>query len=115
MHRRGPMGFCISLLGFTLALLGADATAQGSGQEHFTPEQIKNGAAIFAQNCSPCHGAHMADPQGGFDLRKFPPDEKNRFVTSVSKGKNSMPPWGDLLHADDVDALWAYVIAGEKQ
>jgi mono/diheme cytochrome c family protein len=103
-----------AILGCALAVFGADATAQGSGQEHFTPEQIKNGAGIFAQNCSPCHGAHMADPQGGFDLRKFPPDEKNRFVTSVSKGKNSMPPWGDLLHADDVDALWAYVIAGEK-
>ena len=96
-------------------MFGADAAAQNPGAEHFAPEQIKKGAGIFAQNCAPCHGAHMADPQGGFDLRKFPPDEKNRFLASVSKGKNSMPPWGDLFKPDDIDALWAYVIAGEKK
>jgi len=56
----------------------------------------------------------MLDPQGAFDLRIFPRDEKNRFLTSVSKGKNQMPPWGGLLSADEIEALWAYVIAGEK-
>lgn len=105
----------LAILAYALAVFGANAAAQSPGEEHFTPEQIKKGAGIFAQNCSPCHGAHMADPQGGFDLLKFPPDEKNRFVTSVSKGKNSMPPWGDLFKPDDIDALWAYVIAGEKK
>jgi mono/diheme cytochrome c family protein len=33
----------------------------------------------------------------------------------VTQGKNSMPPWGDLFKPDDIDALWAYVMAGEKQ
>lgn len=56
----------------------------------------------------------MLDPQGAFDLRIFPRDEKTRFLTSVSKGKNQMPPWGGLLSADDIEALWAYTIAGEK-
>ncbi len=78
------------------------------------PDLIRKGAGIFSQNCSACHGAHMADPQGAFDLRTFPHDQKSRFVNSVTKGKNSMPPWGDLLKCDDVEALWAYVVAGEK-
>ena len=104
----------LAILGCALAVLGAKAVAQSPGAQPFTPEQIKKGAGIFAQNCSPCHGAHMADPQGGFDLRKFPHDEKNRFVTSVKQGKNSMPPWGDLFKPDEIDALWAYVMAGEK-
>jgi mono/diheme cytochrome c family protein len=26
-----------------------------------------------------------------------------------------MPPWGDLLTPEDIDALWAYVMVGEKQ
>ena len=56
----------------------------------------------------------MLDPQGAFDLRIFPRDQKERFITSVAKGKNQMPPWGGLLSADDIEALWAYVIAGEK-
>jgi mono/diheme cytochrome c family protein len=101
------------LAGFALMLACAAAAAQE--QRPFAPEAISKGAAIFAQNCSTCHGARMADPQAAFDLRKFPHDQKNRFVNSVSKGKNAMPPWGDLLKGDDIDALWAYVMAGERE
>jgi mono/diheme cytochrome c family protein len=82
--------------------------------QDFAPEQIRKGAGIYAQNCSPCHGAHMADPNSAFDLKTFPPDAKNRFVNSVTHGKNSMPPWGDILKSDDIEALWAYVRAGER-
>ena len=102
-------------LGAALAFACSAAAAQSPLDEQFTPQLIKKGSAIFEQNCSPCHGAHMADPNGGFDLRIFPHDQKNRFVNSVTKGKNSMPPWGDLFKTDDIDALWAYVVAGEKQ
>jgi mono/diheme cytochrome c family protein len=90
------------------------AAAQTSEAQKFTQKQIRRGAAIFERNCSPCHGAHMADPQGAFDLRTFPHDQHSRFVDSVTKGKNSMPAWGDLLKPDEIDALWAYVVAGEK-
>jgi len=33
----------------------------------------------------------------------------------VTYGVRNMPPWGDLLRPDDIDALWAYVVAGEGQ
>ena len=56
----------------------------------------------------------MKDPEGASDLRTFPHDQRERFVNSVSRGKNSMPPWGDLLKPDEIDALWAYLVAGEK-
>ena len=82
--------------------------------QSFSPEQVKKGAALYSQNCAPCHGDRMQDPQGAFDLRTFPHDDKARFVNSVTKGKNSMPPWGDLFKADDIDALWAYVLTGDK-
>jgi alcohol dehydrogenase (cytochrome c) len=91
----------------------ASATAQGQ-DETVSPGQIKRGAEIYAQNCAPCHGARMADPQGAFDLRTFPRDEKNRFLNSVAKGKNNMPPWDGLLKGDEIEALWSYVVAGEK-
>jgi hypothetical protein len=32
----------------------------------------------------------------------------------VTRGKNTMPAWGDLIKGDDLDALWAYVVAGER-
>ena len=78
------------------------------------PEDVKRGAALYSQHCSACHGPRMADPEGAFDLRKFPRDQHSRFVNSVTNGKNSMPPWGGLFKADEIESLWAYVVAGEK-
>ena len=98
------------IVGLVLVL----GTAVASAQERFSPAQIRHGAQIYAQNCAPCHGPRMLDPNAAFDLRKFPPDQKSRFANSVNKGKNAMPPWGDLFKPDDIDALWAYVIAGER-
>ncbi len=44
----------------------------------------------------------------------FPPDQHDRFVNSVTRGKNQMPPWGDFFKPDQLEALWAYVMAGER-
>ena len=91
-----------------LALACAPGFAQQPGQ------LLQAGAEIYARNCSACHGARMLDPQGAFDLRKFPRDQRERFVTSVTKGKNAMPPWGDVLKPEDIEALWLYVTTGER-
>jgi mono/diheme cytochrome c family protein len=56
----------------------------------------------------------MRDPEGAFDLRKFPHDQRDRFVNSVTHGKGQMPAWGDLLKPADIEALWSYVVAGER-
>jgi len=94
-------------LGAALAL----ASFSAFGQD---PQRIALGAEIYSRNCSPCHGARMLDPQGAFDLRKFPRGERERFVNSVTKGKNQMPPWGGLLKSEEIEALWLYVTAGER-
>jgi len=52
---------------------------------------------------------NIADSEGAPDLRKCRRDQRERFITSVSKGKNAMPPWGDLLKPDEIEALWAYM------
>jgi mono/diheme cytochrome c family protein len=93
-------------------LVAAPAWAQE--RPRFTAEQIRSGADIYQRNCSPCHGSRMQDPQGASDLRKFPRGERERFFVSVSRGKNQMPPWGDMLKADEIEALWAYVTTGER-
>ena len=106
-------GFAIASLGAAV-LACAPSAAQSPQAPNFAPEQLKTGAEIYARNCSPCHGARMLDPQGASDLRKFPRGERERFITSVTRGKNQMPPWGDLLKPEEVEALWAYVAAGGK-
>ena len=96
-------------IGLVLALAGAPALAND-----FPPELIARGADIYERNCSPCHGPRLIGDESAFDLRKFPRDQRERFVNSVTRGKNAMPPWGDLLKPDDIDALWAYVTNGGK-
>jgi mono/diheme cytochrome c family protein len=99
-------------VGAALAVLLAGAA--GRAEETVTPQQVDLGRSLYARHCSPCHGPRMQDPESAFDLRKFPHDERARFVAAVARGKNQMPPWGDLLTAEEIAALWAYVASGEK-
>ena len=101
-----------NVVGLGLVLVGTSAGAQNL---QFPQAQVDKGAESFSTYCSPCHGTRMEYPGGSFDLRIFPPDQHARFVNSVTKGKNNMPPWGDLFQPDDIEALWAYVMAGEKK
>ena len=93
------------------ALAGASAIAQNAP---ITPEQIKTGAEIYATNCATCHGNRMKNPEWAIDLATIPKDDRQRFIQSVTSGKNTMPPWGDVLNSADIEALWAYFSAGEK-
>lgn len=94
----------------------ATAAASGLSQDaKFPPEQIKRGATLYAKNCESCHGVGMVGPEWATDLKTFPRDGAGRFVESVTNGRNAMPPWGDVLSRADIDALWAYVVAGEAR
>ncbi len=103
----------LAAVGLGLALACASAAGAQDGGAPFASEHIKQGAALFARNCATCHGAHMRNPQWAIDLRAFPHDAHARFVDSVTNGKRAMPPWDDVLSADEIEALWAYVVAGE--
>ena len=99
---------------FGAALLCAGVAAHNADAQSFPPEQIKQGAAIYATNCATCHGNNMKNPPWAIDLATFPRDERDRFVNSVTFGVRNMPPWGDVIKPDGVAALWAYLVAGEK-
>src|SRR3954462_15956556 len=96
------------------ALCLASVPAATEEAQSFPQEQIAAGAELYSVNCSPCHGARMQDNNATFNLRKFPPDQRDRFVSSVSGGKKQMPHWGDFFKADQLEALWSYIMAGER-
>ncbi len=85
--------------------------------EHADAGKIAKGKALYAHNCSHCHGFNMVNAGTvAYDLRQFPHDQKERFVHSVTEGKNGrMPPWRDMLSRADIDDLWAYVETGGKE
>ena len=58
---------------------------------------VRQGAKIYENNCSNCHGAELQNNSGiAFDLRRLRADEHARFVYSVLHGKNAMPPWAGM-------------------
>ena len=100
-----------------LCLIGAGASHAADDKADAAPpsELATQGKSLYRQLCSNCHGVSMVNAgTSSFDLRKFPQDDKARFVNSVMKGKNAMPPWGDILKPDEIEAIWAYVLTGGK-
>jgi len=104
------------VLAFACALVGRSGPVVAQG-ETFSREQVQAGLRLYEQRCAICHGRNMRNPDeeiGAFDLRYFPRDGHDRFIRSVTGGKNSMPAWGALISSADMEALWAYVCSGEK-
>ena len=109
---RGKLAIAGAALALSTALMDPSGHAQDA--KPFPPEQIARGAKLYASNCESCHGVRMEGAQWAIDLKTFPKDQPARFIDSVTNGMRNMPPWGDVLKPDEVEALWAYVVEGEK-
>jgi mono/diheme cytochrome c family protein len=106
----------ISVLVISVSSAYAEETDRASASEAET-EMAAKGKQLYAHHCSHCHGFNMVNPGTvAYDLRQFPQNDKARFVHSVTQGKNGrMPQWGDLLKAEEIDEIWAYVKTGGAQ
>lgn len=93
----------LALAAFAAAFRAPEARADDA-------ELAAKGKSLYATYCIICHGANMVNRgTRATDLRKFPLDRRDRFDVSVKEGRNDMPPWGDILDDEAMDALWAYV------
>ncbi len=103
---------CAALAMAGLSARAEDAALSNAGDH----DLVDKGRMLYARHCSHCHGFNMVTPGTvAFDLRKFPHDDKPRFLNSVTHGKNGrMPAWGDLLKTEEIDEIWAYILTGGK-
>ena len=100
----------------TLANLPTTSQAGGSTQLSADPQQVAIGDTLYRQFCQRCHGASLRSSGAStFDLRQFPAAEHERFIESVTEGSGDMPPHGDVLAPDEIEALFAYVIATQEK
>lgn len=90
------------------ALLGALGPLAALAQAT-PPDPAEAGRRLYVMSCQRCHGIDLATNGIGFDLRAFPAHDKERFVRSVTEGKNAMPAWGGTLRPEQIELLWAYV------
>jgi mono/diheme cytochrome c family protein len=96
---------CILTLSIVFGLWSWDGAT-----ETFSGEQVQQGHRLYKQFCQRCHGPSLvAFNPSIYDLRKFPPNARERFVVAVVKGKSAMPAWGDVLSEEEVAALYAYI------
>jgi cytochrome c55X len=67
------------------------------------------GRKTYTSYCARCHGFNLVMVTGTFDLRRFPQEEKERFVRSVAKGVRAMPAWEGVVKPEEIEAIWVYV------
>lgn len=83
-----------------------------TAQTAFAQGVADRGERLYADNCSTCHGEELENNSTvAFDLRRLKSGEHERFITSVTNGKNAMPSWADVLSDQDKEDLWAYIRA----
>jgi len=90
--------------------LASTTQAQTPPPVRFTAASIEKGKVLFDRTCAQCHGRNMVNAGTTvYDLRRFPVDDPERFVQSVTQGKGNMPSFNEALTADEIQLLWAYV------
>ena len=103
-----PAGHPPSWLAALLGAAACAAHAQSAGR--FSTDEIERGRLQFERTCAQCHGRNMINSgTTSYDLRRFPTDDADRFITSVTDGKGNMPAFRDALTGEQIRVLWAYV------
>ncbi len=75
--------------------------------------KIEEGATIYGNYCSNCHGDGLRNTSGGatFDLKRLRAADRDRFVNSVLNGKSQMPPWQGVLNMEQIESIWSFIRA----
>ena len=87
--------------------------------ESLSPEELARTKVIFEEKCAKCHGADGRGKTATGEMLGAPDftDEDwwkegksgKRLVTSLTEGRDAMPPFGKKLTRCEINALAAYV------
>ena len=83
------------------------------------PAIVKSGKETYTALCLACHGATTAkgdSPANIFDNTWYHGGRPSEIEHSVRTGflDKNMPPWGEVLPAEDTTALVAYILSQLK-
>ncbi|MFL5845724.1 MAG: PQQ-binding-like beta-propeller repeat protein [Solirubrobacteraceae bacterium] len=123
----GGNGLAATKHGDNLWLFGLDGTlgpakAAGTGQgiQHAGEDETKSdtkkgnadaGEAVFADNCSTCHGADGTGGNGGPDLTGLPSAKvEDNVLKQVEKGGGGMPAFEGVLTPQQIADVTSYVL-----
>ena len=89
-------------------VLASAGTASAQEQDK---ARIAEGEQTFSEYCSTCHGENLISSGQIPDLRRLKVTDRPKFETTVTNGKNQMPPWKGVLNEQQIDGLWSYIRA----
>ena len=100
---------------------GAPAQKRPVGKEAdaLSAEELARARALFEEKCARCHGLDGRGKTASGETLEVPDftDERwwregrsgKRLITSVTEGRDAMPPFGKKLSREEINALVAYV------
>ena len=103
----GTAGLIAAVLAASWVTAAAQNRRSGGVQE---ASEFENGRQQYHRTCAQCHGRNLINSGTTvYDLRRFPPDQPERFLLSVTKGKGNMPSFQDALTPEQMQWVWIYV------
>ncbi len=98
--------------GPVVVLPAASPPVQADQESGTTPAPgwaAARGAALYKQNCLPCHGEAGSGGVGPKLARNPILTQADRFRTTVSQGRGAMPPWGAMLRPQEIADIHAWL------
>jgi mono/diheme cytochrome c family protein len=116
----GVLGLCAGLAaGSTWARVQTQKPPEREEAETLSPEALARTRVLFDEKCARCHGTDGRGKTATGEMLGVPDftDEEwwkegksgKRLVTSVTEGRDGMPPFGKKLTSEEIAALVAYV------
>lgn len=103
--------FSLALIGFACGSGTTTDSEASSNQMASVSAPPADGAAIYRQYCVLCHGANgKLGLNGAGDLTKSKLSLKER-ITQITKGKNMMQPYEELLTKEEIKAVAKYTLS----
>jgi cytochrome c553 len=86
-------------------VMEGETGSQGEGGE------VADGAAVFTENCSTCHGGTGHGGNGGPDLSTMPLAQTEAgAIEQVTNGGGGMPAFAGQLSEEEIEDVAAYVV-----
>jgi alcohol dehydrogenase (cytochrome c) len=120
LFARSPKGDSVWLfsLNGTLDPVSAPAGASGVALDGELPDfgnsSPERGQLVFTQTCASCHGAEGNGGHGGPALTSTVLDAGSAAAT-IYNGRNQMPAFGQLLTAEEIGDVAAYIVSEDFQ
>jgi len=94
----------------TIALAACGTAAQNESAAATASGEPRDISVLYEQRCATCHGKNGNMGMGGAKKLTESEATKEEIIGQVRYGKGTMPPFGEMLSAEEIEAMADFVI-----